>query len=138
MSLTHALAETEHDSEGTGKLLKAIAAGALDLVPTFSPAQLASLLASFSHLRHYDEPMYRAIARQAAPAVHLLEPQQRSDLLHALAIVVRTCTSSPFLTISLFLLMPVMCTWTSVPFLKLSEIFYSTPCLTCTSGSERR
>lgn len=32
VSLTHALAETEHDSEGTGKLLKAIAAGALDLV----------------------------------------------------------------------------------------------------------
>ncbi|EIE19406.1 hypothetical protein COCSUDRAFT_48936 [Coccomyxa subellipsoidea C-169] len=87
VSLTHALAETEHDSEGTGKLLKAIAAGALDLVPTFSPGQLASLLASFSHLRHYDEPMYRVISRQAAPTVAALEPQQRSDLLHALAVV---------------------------------------------------
>lgn len=90
MSLTHGLAETEHDSEGTGKLLKAIAAGALDLVPTMSPDQLASLLASFSHLRFYDEPMYRAISRHAMPALHALEPQQRADLLHALAIVVRS------------------------------------------------
>ncbi len=89
VALTHALAETEHESEGTGKLLAAIAAGALDLVPTFTPGQLVSLLASFSRLHHYNEPMYRAIARQAAPTVSSLQLQQQSDLLHALAVMVR-------------------------------------------------
>ncbi len=89
VALTHALAETEHESEGTGRLLAAIAAGALDLVPTFTPGQLVSLLASFSRLHHYNEPMYRAIARQAAPTVSTLQLQQQSDLLHALALMVR-------------------------------------------------
>lgn len=89
MSLTHALAEVEHNSEGTGKLLRAIAAGALDLVPTFSPGQLVSLLSSFSALRHHDAAMFNAVARRAAASLDALTTKQQADLLHALALLVR-------------------------------------------------
>lgn len=90
-----------HHSGGTEALLKAIAAGCLDLVPTFAPPQLVSLASSFATLRFHDEGVFNAIARQALPAVHDLTPQQRADLLLAYALLVRQlcpfCTSFPHL-----------------------------------------
>jgi hypothetical protein len=88
VGLTQALAAVEHSSEGTCNLLRAIASGALDLVPTFSPGQLVSLLSSFSALRYHDEAMYAAVARRASQALDALGPGQQTDLLHALALVV--------------------------------------------------
>ena len=69
--------------------VQAIAAGALDLVPTFAPAQLVSLAASFGTLHFAHGPLYAAIARQALPGVAALSPQQRADLLLAYAVLVR-------------------------------------------------
>lgn len=89
VALTHALSVAEHHSAGTEALLKAIAAGSLDLVPTFAPAQLVSLASSFAALRFHDEGVFAAIARQAAPVVAELTPQQRADLLLAFALLVR-------------------------------------------------
>ena len=90
VSLTSALSAAEHESEKSGALLKAIAAGALDLIPSFAPGQAASLLASFSALRHYDERMYAAVARHLAGArVLQLQPQEQAGLLLALARMVR-------------------------------------------------
>ena len=90
VSLTSALSAAEHESEKSGALLKAIAAGALDLIPSFAPGQAASLLASFSALRHYDERMYAAVSRHlAGPRVLQLQPQEQAGLLLALARMVR-------------------------------------------------
>ena len=69
--------------------LQAIAAGALDLVPTFAPSQLVCLAASFGTLHFAHGPLYAAIARQALPGVAALSPQQRADLLLAYAVLVR-------------------------------------------------
>lgn len=90
VSLTTALSTADHASEKSGALLKAIAAGALDLIPSFAPRQLVSLLAAFSRLRHYDEALYRAVARHvAAKGLDALAPQQQANLLLALARMVR-------------------------------------------------
>ena len=90
VSLTSALSAAEHESEKSGALLKAIAAGALDLIPSFAPGQAAALLASFSALRHYDEAMFRAVSRHlAGPGVLQLQPQEQAGLLLALARMVR-------------------------------------------------
>ena len=94
VSLTSALSAAEHESEKSGALLKAIAAGALDLIPSFAPGQAAALLASFSALRHYDEAMYRAVSGHlAGPGVLQLQPQEQAGLLLALARMVRPLLS---------------------------------------------
>ena len=90
VSLTTALSMADHESEKSAVLLKAIAAGALDLIPSFAPGQAVSLLSSFSCLRHYDEPLYRAVARHLlAQGLHKLQPRQQANLLLSLARMVR-------------------------------------------------
>ena len=90
VSLTNALSMADHESEKSAVLLKAIAAGALDLIPSFAPAQAVSLLSSFSCLRHYDEPLYRAVARHLlAQGLQKLQPRQQANLLLSLARMVR-------------------------------------------------
>jgi hypothetical protein len=91
VALTHALCVAEHHSAGTEALLKAIAAGSLDLVTSFTPAQLVSLASAFAALRFYDEGVFDAIGRQALPVLAALSPQQRADLLLAFALLVREC-----------------------------------------------
>jgi hypothetical protein len=89
VSLTRSLAVVQHNSEGTGQLLRAVAAGSLDLLPTFSPPQLVSLVASFSALQFYDGAMFGAVAASAALNLDALEPGQQAELLHSLALLVR-------------------------------------------------
>ncbi|CAL5221212.1 g3361 [Coccomyxa viridis] len=86
VSLTNALSMADHESEKSAVLLKAIAAGALDLIPSFAPGQAVSLLSSFSCLRHYDEPLYRAVSRHLlAQGLQQLQPRQQANLLLSLA-----------------------------------------------------
>ena len=93
VSLTNALSVADHESEKSAVLLKAIAAGALDLIPSFAPGQAVSLLSSFSCLRHYDEPLYRAGSRPLlAPGLQQLQPRQQANLLLSLARMV-SCSS---------------------------------------------
>ena len=90
VSLTNALSMADHESEKSAVLLKAIAAGALDLIPSFAPGQAVSLLSSFSCLRHYDEPLYRAVSRHLlAQGLQQLQPRQQANLLLSLARMVR-------------------------------------------------
>ena len=93
VSLTNALSIADHESEKSAVLLKAIAAGSLDLIPSFTSGQAVSLLYSFSHLRHYDEPLYRAVSRHVLrQGLEKLQPQQQACLLLSLARMVRFCT----------------------------------------------
>lgn len=95
VSLTNALSLADHASEKSAVLLKAIAAGALDLIPSFAPGQAVALLSSFSCLRHYDEPLYRAVARHLlAQGLQQLQPQQQANLLLSLARMVHRSFSS--------------------------------------------
>ena len=96
VSLTNALSAADHESEKSAVLLKAIAAGALDLIPSFAPGQAVSLLSSFACLRHYDEPLYRAVARHVlAQGLQRLQPQQQANLLLSLARMVRRPSDRP-------------------------------------------